>query len=385
MDNKFDFDQIIDRHHTGSLKWDFYEGKDILPMWVADMDFTAPPAVCKALHQRVDHGVFGYGLPPAELLKTIIAMLADTYHWKVDPSWIVWLPGLVSGLNLSCRAVGEDGDDVMTVTPVYPPFLSAPKLSRRTLTTVELIRSGEQNWTFDFDAMEKAVTSKTRLFILCNPHNPTGRIYTKQELSRLFDFCRRHNIVVCSDEIHCQLILSTQKKHLPFASLGQAFEQRSITLMAPSKTYNIPGLACSFAVIPDKELRRSFKRAGYGIVPEVNVLGYAAALAGYKSGGPWLDELLRYLRGNRDRVGNAVAKMPGLEMTPVEATYLAWIDTRSAGMDNPARFFEQAGVGLSDGKFFGAPGYVRLNFGCPRATLETALRRMQKALEKKVQ
>lgn len=384
MKTTFDFDHTIDRRGTDSLKWGLYRDKDILPMWVADMDFAAPPTVLEALHQRVDHGVFGYGLPQDELVQTVVSMLADTYQWQVQPDWIVWLPGLVSGLNLACRAVGRRGDEVMTTIPVYPPFLTAPKLSRRNLITVKLAHQ-KGRWTIDFDAIAKAVTPKTRLFILCNPHNPTGRIYTREELSQLSALCRRHNIVVCSDEIHCQLILSSQNKHLPFAGLGQTFAQQSITLMAPSKTYNIPGLACSFAVIPNDQLRRDFNAAKYGIVPEVNVLGYAAALAAYKNGGPWLTELLKYLRGNRDLVGDAIARMPGLQMDPVEATYLAWIDTRRTGIEDPVRFFEAAGVGLSDGKDFGTPGYVRLNFGCPRKVLADALQRMQIALEKRSQ
>ena len=381
MQNKFNFDRLIDRRNTDSLKWNRYQGKDILPLWVADMDFSAPPSVIKALHRRVNHGVFGYGLPPSQLVETVTIMLAREYHWQVDPDWIIWLPGLVSGLNLTCRTVGRKKDQVMTTVPVYPPFLIAPKLSKRTLITTELVR---QNgiWTFDFDALKKAITPRTALFILCNPHNPTGRVFHRDELLQLFEICHCHNIVILSDEIHCQLILCPDKKHIPFASLGAEFEDTTITLMAPSKTYNIPGLACSFAIIPNKKLRRRFKAVKSGIIPKVNVMGYVAALAAYNESGQWLKELLNYLCINRDLVEEAVSRMPQMTMNHVEATYLAWIDACQTGLKNPVIFFEHFGVGLSDGKDFGAPGYVRLNFGCPRTQLKHALQRMQKALEK---
>ena len=383
MQANFDFDHLIDRRHTDSLKWNRYFDKDIIPLWVADMDFAAPPAVIEALHKRVNHGVFGYGMPPAQLVKTVIAMLDQTYHWQVEPEWIVWLPGLVSGLNLACRAVGRNEDLVLTTTPIYPPFLTAPKLSKRRLLTTELVYRNN-SWRFDFDGLEKTIPPQTSLFILCNPHNPTGRVYSRDELMRLFEICRRNDIMICSDEIHCQLILSPQKRHIPIASLGKEFEQQTITLMAPSKTYNIPGLCCSFAVIPNEKLRRSFWAVQKGIVGEVNVMGYAATLAAYKDGEKWLEDLLNYLRINRDLVEEAIGSMPKISMNHVEATYLAWIDARQTGVQNPALFFERGGVGLSDGKDFGAPGYVRLNFGCPRPQLVNALQRMQKALDKSV-
>lgn len=383
MPANFDFNHLIDRRHSDSLKWNYYKGQDILPLWVADMDFAAPPAVIKALHKRVNHGVFGYGMPTVQLVETVIAMLYQTYHWRVKPQWIIWLPGLLSGLNLACRSVGRNKDQVLTTTPIYPPFLTAPKLSKRRVLTTELVCKNN-SWEFDFDKLEKTITPQTSLFILCNPHNPTGRVYRRDELLQLFEICRRNKIVICSDEIHCQLILSPKTRHIPIASLGKEFEQQTITLMAPSKTYNIPGLACSFAVIPNEKLRRSFWAVQRGIVGEVNVMGYAATLAAYQDSEQWLKELLQYLRINRDLVKDAIDNMPKITMNHVEATYLAWIDARQTGVQNPTLFFERAGVGLSNGKDFGAPGYVRLNFGCPRPQLAEALQRMQKALEKSV-
>ncbi|MFO8101911.1 MAG: PatB family C-S lyase [Dehalococcoidia bacterium] len=375
----FDFDTPIDRSGTASLKWDKYRGRDIIPMWVADMDFPAPPAVLEALHSRVDHGVFGYTFAPDELAETVVSVLRHDYGWEIESDWIVWLPGLVTGLNVTCRTLGDDGDDVLTTVPIYPPFLTAPRHSRRNLLTVPLIDSGGR-WEFDFDRLEGSITPRTRLFILCNPHNPAGRVFTREELNTLSEICRRHDVTICSDEIHCGLVLDRDKGHIPTAALSPEIAERTITLMAPSKTFNIPGLGCSFAVIPDSQLRKGFRQAAAGIVPFVNTLGYTAALAAYRNGAAWLEALLDYLRTNRDMVESSISGMRGLSMNHVEATYLAWIDTRELGLEEPAKFFEDAGVGLSDGMQFDGPGFLRLNFGCPKVTLERALGRMRNAL-----
>jgi cystathionine beta-lyase len=375
----FDFDTLVDRRGTASEKWDRYAGCDVLPLWVADMDFRSPPAIIQALHQRVEHGVFGYSAPPHELASTVVEMLQREYDWRVSDEWLVWLPGLVCGLNVACRAVGEPGDGVATFTPVYPPFLSSPKLAGRDLVSVPLVCGGDQ-WQMDLDALELAITPRTRLLLLCTPHNPVGRVWNMEEQLALLELAERHDLTVCSDEIHAGLVLDEGKRHFPFAALSAEAARRTITLQAPSKTYNIPGLGCSFAVVPDPGLRRSFRHAMAGIVPHVNLLGYVATLAAYRDGEAWRRELLAYLRTNRDLVIRTVAGMPGLKTWPVEATYLAWIDARGLGVADPAGFFEERGVGLSDGAPFGAPGFVRLNFGCPRSLLETALKRMQSAV-----
>ncbi len=376
----FEFDLPVDRRESCSVKWDRYGGRDVIPLWVADMDFKSPPSVIEALHRRVEQGIFGYTLPPDELEEVVISRLFNAYGWKIDPDWILWLPGLVTGLNITCRAVGDDHDDVMTAVPVYPPFLTAPGYSRRNLVSVPL---GEEDgrWTFDLERMEKAVTSRTGLFILCNPHNPVGRIYTRKELESLAAFCERHDILICSDEIHCDLLLDEDKPHIPTAALDPDTARRTITLMAPSKTYNLPGLGCSFAVIPETGLRKRFQQAMAGIVPHVNALGYTATLAAYRDQGDWLKALLLYLRKNRDVVEEAVSHMPGLSMPHVEATYLAWIETGERGLKDPATFFEEAGVGLWGGADFGSSAAARLNFACHRDLLKEALERMAQALE----
>jgi len=377
-----DFDAVIDRRNTGSVKWDRYRDTEIIPLWVADMDFPAPVAVIDALQERIQHGVFGYGNAPRDLLDTVIRYIAEGHHWALRLEWIVWLPGLVTGINLSCRAVGVPGDDVLTITPVYPPFLSAPGLSHRGLVTAPLVRGSDGVFVLDWTALEEAVTPTTRLLLLCNPHNPVGRVYTRSDLERLGEFCARHDLIICADEIHAGLILDEDKTHISIASLTPELAKRTITLLAPSKTFNIPGLGFSFAVIPDAALRTRFRAEMRGIVPDVNVLGYAAGLAAYRDGTAWRQALIAYLRTNRDLVINTLRGVPTLGITPVEATYLAWIDARGLSVENPQRFFEAAGVGLSDGADFGARGFVRLNFGCRRALLEEALQRMVRAIAK---
>jgi cystathionine beta-lyase len=381
----YDFDRVPPRRHTDSLKWHRYG--NALPLWVADMDFPAPEPVLAALHERVAQGVFGYGAPPDKLTDVLCARMADLYRWTVTPEQIVYLPGLVCGLNIVCRAIGQPGDEVLVQTPVYPPFLSAPSNQERQLVTAELTaeyRDGRLYYTFDDDAFAAAIGPRTRLFILCHPHNPVGRVFTVDELTRLADCCERYDLTVCSDEIHCDLLLDG-RRHTPLAALSPDIARRCITLMAPSKTFNIPGLGASFAIIQNPELRRRFKQALRGIVPDVNILGLTAALAAYQHGGDWLRELLPYLAANRDYVADFVTRhLPGVRVTVPEATYLAWLDCREAGISgNPHEFFlQQAGVALNDGATFGpgGEGFVRLNFACSRALLAEGLERMRAAI-----
>jgi cystathionine beta-lyase len=382
-DTCFDFSIPVERRDTASMKWDKYKGRDVIPLWVADMDFCSPPAVIDALQQRIAHGVFGYTIPPESLNTIVVEMLQADYGWNIEPQWLVWLPGLVTGLNVACRAVGQDNDDVMTAVPIYPPFLSAPENSRRHLVKVAL-QEKDNRWTFDFDRLERTITPNTHLFLLCNPHNPVGRVFNRDELTTLAMICDKHDIIICSDEIHCGLLLDEDKTHLPTSMLDPEVAKRTITLMSPSKTFNLPGLGCAFAVISDEKLRRRFVQAKSGIVPLVNALGFAAAEAAYRECADWHAGLLEYLRGNRDTVARAIADMPLVSMTPLEATYLAWIDVRSADLPYPVRFFEDAGVGLQDGIEFDGPGFVRLNFGCQRPLLEEALKRMSTAIEQHI-
>lgn len=373
------FDEVIDRNGTGSLKWERYAGRDILPLWVADMDFASPPEVVAALHARADHRIFGYTIPYKEVVDEVLAYLQRMHGLAAEPEWLVWMPGLVPALNVACRATGEAGSGVMINTPVYPPFLSAPGFSDRRRISVPL--SGRANgWSVDWDAMEKAVTPDTKLFILCHPHNPVGRVWRRDELDQVLDFCERHDLILVSDEIHCDLILE-DLPHIATLNLGSRAIPRTIALYSPSKTYNLPGLACSYAVIPDPKLRSAFKRAARGMITEINAFGYAGCAAAYRYGESWRKDLICYLRGNRDLVYKEVAeKMPGIVIHPMEATYLAWLDVRGLNLEQPGQFFEEAGVGLSNGIEFGTPGFLRLNFGCPHPVLKNALSRMARAL-----
>ncbi|MBW2409538.1 MAG: PatB family C-S lyase [Deltaproteobacteria bacterium] len=380
-DYSFDFDPLVNRRGTDSAKWAKYQGTDIIPLWVADMDFKSPPAILQAVHERIEHGVFGYTLPSAELNDVVISRLDDHYGWKIEPKWLVWLPGLVTGFNVACRAIGEAGDDVMTAIPVYHPFLSAPANFNRRLIRVPLMEIN-RCWYFDFDRIEEAITPQTRLFLLCSPHNPVGRVFSAEELTTLARICEKHDIIICSDEIHCDLILDPEKSHIPTASLNPSIADRTITLMSASKTFNIPGLGCAFAVISNRALRKRYIRAMAGIVPHINTLGYVATLSAFRDCADWHAALLDYLRKNRDLVTDAIADMPNLTMAPLEATYLAWIDVRKTGLENPIEYFESAGIGMQDGADFDGPGFVRFNFGCPQETLKEALRRMATALDK---
>ena len=374
-----DFDRLIDRRDTASQKWEKYRDTEILPMWVADTDFMAPPAVLEALHRRVDHGVFGYTNPPARLNQQVVERLERLYRWQITADDLVWLPGLVCGLHLACRALTERDQAVITSQPIYPPFMTAPHLSERELITLPLQRIGSRR-LIDFDALDAAITPSTRLLLFCNPHNPGGTVYRPEELERLAELVIRHDLLLCSDEIHCDLVLEPGLTHTPIAALGPEIAARTLTLMAPSKTYNIAGLGCSFAVIQNPQLRRRFQRARKGIVPDVNLLGYTAAEAAYADGDEWNRAQLDYLRANRDYLLREINGIPGLQLDPIEATYLAWIDVSACKLENPAHFFEQAGVGLSPGRDFGDDRFMRLNFGCPRALLEEAVQRIRRAL-----
>jgi len=380
----FDFDTEIDRRGTDSQKWQKYAGRDILPLWVADMDFKSSPAIIAALQARVAQGTFGYARPVQSTVDAFVGALGQRYGWRIDPAWLVWLPGLVVGLNVTAQAFAQAGEEVLSLTPVYPPFMSAPKHSGRVSVQVPFqLDAARRRWEIDWPALERAVTPRTRLFFLCNPHNPLARVWRRDELERLGGFCVRHNLVLCSDEIHCDLILD-DLPHVPTALLGDEIARRTITLMAPSKTYNVPGLGTSLAIIPDAKLRAQFVRATAGIVAEVTALGYVACEAAYRDSEPWRQALLTTLRANRDLLLDFTAReLPGVTVeAPIEATYLAWLNVSALQLADPVAHFEAHGVGLSDGAFFGAPrgSHVRLNFGCPRATLTAALTRMKLAL-----
>ncbi len=382
----YNFDELPDRKGTESFKWLHFE-PDVLPMWVADMDFVSPAPVIRALQERVAHGIFGYPTDLPGMREVIVERLARLYQWRVTPEDLVFMPGVVTGLNMAAHAFVGQGEGLLVQPPVYMPFLSAARNAGGITQAAELSRDADGHYGIDQDAFETAITGQTRLFVLCNPHNPVGRVFTRRELECLADICLRHHLVICTDEIHGDLIYSG-RQHLPIASLSPEIARNTVTLMAPSKTFNIAGLGCSFAVIQNPDLRKQFIQAGQGLVHFVNLLGLVAGKAAYQEGQEWLDQLLVYLEGNRDLLCTVVKNdLPGVKMYCPEGTYLAWLDCRDAGIvGKPAAFFlEKARVAVNDGEAFGSggAGFVRLNFGCPRPMLIEALQRMKRALEER--
>ena len=379
----YDFDRVIDRRHSDSTKWRVY-GPDVLPLWTADMDFRAPEPVITALRARAEHGVFGYCYEPPELREVIVERLARLYGWRVEPEAVVFQTGVLVGFQHVCRVAATAADGVLVQPPVYPPIFDAPRHNGSIHQEAPLVLRPDGRWEIDFDAFEAAATDRTRVLILCNPHNPVGRVFGRADLERLAAICLRRDILICSDEIHCDLVFEGHR-HVPIASLDLEVARRSVTLMAPSKTFNVPGLRCSFVIIPDPDLRRRF--GGDGDFSEINIMGLVAALSAYRDGQEWLDQLLAYLQANRDFVADYVRReLPGIEMVAPEATYLAWMDCRRSGITgSPQEFFlERARVALHDGAWFGTrgEGFVRLNFGCPRSALAEALERMKAALRR---
>lgn len=390
----FDFDSITDRRASNSIKWRRYP-EDVLPMWVADMDFPAPPPVLEALRRAVDHGVFGYEMPSRELAAVVAARMEALYHWRVEPEMVVAIPGLVSGFNAAARATCQPGEAVLIQTPVYPPFLKVSENVGLARQVVELAcerRGSVITYRVNWEAFETAANPggvPTRMFLLCNPHNPTGQVYTPADLSRMAEVCQKHGIFICSDEIHSELLLGGTQ-FVPIATLAPEIAAHTITLIAPSKTFNVAGLFCGFALIPDPGLRDRFKGVVERLTLHVNSLGQVAAqaaLSGACDG--WLADLNAYLTANRDFLTAYVReRLPGMRVTVPDATYLAWLDCSdlaAAGKieSSPYKFFlEEARVALNDGADFGPGGenFVRLNFGCPRAVLEDGLERIRRAL-----
>jgi cystathionine beta-lyase len=389
-----DFDRVIDRRGTNSAKWKHY-GADVIPLWVADMDFPAPEPVQEALRRAVEHGIFGYELPTKELRETVAARMDKLYGWKISPEMVVATPGVIAGFNAAVRTVCTAGQGILVQPPVYPPFLSIHKNAAlvHQESQLRIMPDGAVlRYAVDFDLFERAVNSggaQTGMFLLCNPHNPTGQVFSRQDLLRMAEVCLKNNTVICSDEIHSELLLGGAQ-HIPLGTLSSEIADRTITLVAPSKTFNVAGLYCAFAIIPNPDLLRCYKKTTEQMTMNQSSLGLAAAQAAFSGAcDDWLAALRVYLTGNRDFLVEYVKReFSGIRITVPEATYLAWLDcnelVRSGRIHGtPYEFFlKLAKVALNEGKEFGSggEGFVRLNFGCPRKTLEDALERMKTAL-----
>lgn len=371
---------VPNRRDTGSLKWD--RRPDLDPFWVADMDFQSPPEVIAALEERVRHGVFGYAVPQPSLVETLQDYLQKRIGYTAEENEIVHLGGLVPALSLAIRAFTEPGNSVMTTTPVYPPFLGVHKDGGCELVSVGHTQV-EGRWTFDWAGMVSSVRPDTKVFILSNPQNPLGRVFTESEMVKLATFCQKLGILLISDEIHCDLILDEEETpHFSALNLPEELRKNTITLLSPSKTYNIAGLGYAYAVIPDDSIRRRFNAARGHTLAEINALGYVAAEAAYRHGEPWRQELISTLRKNRNYLTSTLAQeLPAIVVPQIEATYLAWLDCSALPHSNPAQVAEEKEkLFLSDGAFFGSPQAVRFNFGCTTSRVQDGLAKLIKAL-----
>jgi cysteine-S-conjugate beta-lyase len=372
--SQYDFDAPVDRRGSWSTRWERHAGRDVIPLWVADTDFKAPPEVLRALAERLEHGVLGYTVQPPELVEALIERMHRLYRWNIEAEWIVPLPGLVPGLHHAARSLTRGDEHAISPAPVYHHLTKAPEMAPRARSDVPLVLEGGR-WVYDLDALRRAMTPCTRMFYFCNPQNPGGTVFRRAELLALAEATR--DAIIVSDEIHCDLIVERGLAHVPIASLSPEIGRRTVTLLSPNKTFNFPGAGCAWAIIEDRELRRAYSVDVHGhALPGPTVFGYLAALAAYREGGAWLDAQLDYLRGNRDLVESRIGALPGASLAHVEATYLAWIDCSGLGVNDPAQHFLERGVALSPGAQFGAPAFVRLNFGTQRARLDEALSRM---------
>jgi cysteine-S-conjugate beta-lyase len=368
----FDFDSLVERSGTWSTRWERYPGRDVIPLWVADTDFRPPPQVLTALSARVEHGVFGYSTPPPELRAAIVERMERLYRWRIDPSWIVFTPGVVPGLHLAARHLVPPDGHAIIPRPVYHHFRKAMELAPRSFSEAQLVLDGGR-WVFDLDLLKKSITPKTKAFFLCNPQNPGGTVFRRAELERLAEVSR--DLIIVSDEIHCDLVLDQGLQHVPIASLAPEISRRTVTLMSANKTFNIPAAGCGWAIIEDSQLRNQFaKEVSAHVVGSPSVFGLTATLAALEHGDDWLAAQLDYLRGNRDLVEKEI----GLPMAHVEATYLAWIDCSS--VEDAAGLFLKHGVSVYGGAQFGDPRFIRLNFGTQRKVLEEALLRISASL-----
>lgn len=384
-----DFDNEISRMGTNSVKWDrndrVFGTQDILPMWVADMDFQAPEVVIKELTQRVNHGIFGYSVPLAETNEAIVSWLNRRHQWVLNSSSITYSPGVVFAISMVIQEFTSPGDKILIQSPIYPPFFEMIEKNGRTVVNSPLLLRNNRYY-IDFDDLEKNIDSSVKLFLLCNPHNPGGRVWSNEELIRLGQICLKHNILIVSDEIHSDLIIGDQT-HIPFASISQEFADQSITLIAPSKTFNLAGLQASATIIPNKSLRTRFdkrqQQQGFFTLGTFGIIGMESA---YLHGDEWLDNLIVYLRQNVSYLTNFIeSNLPKVKVIRPDASYLVWLDCRDLGLtDSELKdiLIKKGKLGLEPGPKYGpgGEGFVRINIGCPLSTLKEGLNRLKVAL-----
>lgn len=375
----FDFDTPISRSNTDSVRWDAHLGRDVIPLWVADMDFSSPPCVVEALAKRVRHGIFGYTHAPVDLRTAICRHLEHDYSWRVDPDWIVILPSVVSGLYTAVRELTKPHEAVLIPKPVYHHLRLACSQAPRPFTEIPLVLEDDR-WVMPWHQLHDLCGEHTKLALLCNPQNPGGTVYSKSELTQFAHVCEQNDILICSDEIHAGLVLNPALRHIPIASLSQSISMRTVTLMSLNKTFNFPGIGLAWAVAENPTLRQAVQTNLHQTIADPGLLAYTATLSALQGGESWRQSLLEYLRGNRDTVIARIRAMPQLKVSRIDATYLAWIDCSGLNHPDPHSLFLAAGVALSPGAQFNAPQCVRLNFATQRARLHAALDRMALAI-----
>ena len=383
----FNFDEIIDRTGHNSAKWCMVEG-DCLPMWVADMDFLSPPSAIDAMIARARHGVFGYTLDPLKLKEAVVERMSRLYNWEITTDDVLFSPGMVLALCALCRGFGAPGDAVLIQTPVYGSFFKAVATNQKFTYNIDMQYIVDDAHTFhyenDYDAFEAAAREKqTSIHLQCNPQNPAGFLYSRAELERIGEICLENDVLIVADEIHSDLILEGQ--HIPIATLSDEIAQNTLTMIAPSKTYNLAGMACSVLIAQNPDIRDKMAAALQNISAHVNIMGYEAAYGAYTGGDEWLRQLLSYLKDNRDYAINYIrAHLPQIKTTVPQSTYLLWMDMRDLPIEDLMQFCrETAGIAPTPGTFFGqvGEGFIRLNFGCPRSVLETGLNRLRTAVD----
>ena len=386
---KFNFDKIINRKDTNSIKWDCYkkflfDKENLLPMWVADMDFESPPEVKKSIIERAKHGIYGYSMKSEKYYQSIINWTEKRYDWEIEKEWIVYTPGIVPAINIAIQIYTEPGDGIIIQSPVYSPFFHSVEQNNRKLLDNKLIFNKKLNkYEIDFEGLKNLINKNTRMIILCNPHNPVGRVFSKKELKKLGKIAEKNNLLIFSDEIHSDIIYP-DNKHIPIASINDDLSKRTITGIAPSKTFNIAGLKSSSIIIKNKKLRDKFKQFLMKLhLYSTNIFAIEATIAAYTRGEEWLDSLLKYLNNNLDIIENYINDIDGLNFTRPEGTFLAWLDFNELNISHDKlkkKIYNEAEVGLNDGKSFGenGKGFMRLNFACPEKTLIEGLDRIKK-------
>lgn len=389
---RYNFDEAPCRENTSCLKWDKREevfGRaDVIPMWIADMDFRTPPFIIEALRGRLDHDILGYSYRPDSYFESFINWVSALHRWEIHKEWIEFSPGVVPALNLCTHAYTSPGDEIIIQPPVYPPFFGAVNDHGRKLVFNQLVETAE-GFRIDFEGLRKAITPKTRMLILSNPHNPVGRVWTRDELTELAEICSEKGIVILSDEIHSDLLLPGAK-HVPLASVSEKAASVTVTCMAPSKTFNLAGLSTSSMIISDRGLMEKYRKTLVGLHMHLgNIFGNVASEAAYTHGREWLVQLMNYIEGNVDLVMDFCRdRLPVIRPVRPEATYMIWLDCRAMGMNGPElnRFFvDEAGVGMNEGSRFGpgGEGFMRMNLACPRATVLRALEQIENAIKNK--